>query len=56
MNDTVYTMKQASVYTGVTERELRLAVREGKLKAWIVPHQRTLLVRKTDLDAWKQQP
>ncbi|MBF6611757.1 MAG: helix-turn-helix domain-containing protein [Chloroflexi bacterium] len=49
MSDEMYTTKQAALYLGVTEADVRLAVREGKLRAWNMPMQRGLLVRKGDL-------
>lgn len=49
MTDEMYTTKQAAIYLGVTEADVRLAVREGKLRAWNMPMQRGLLVRKGDL-------
>jgi excisionase family DNA binding protein len=49
MTDEMYTTKQAALYLGVTEADIRLAVREGKLRAWTLPMQRGLLVRKADL-------
>ena len=35
-------------------KSIRLAVREGKLRAWSMPLQRGLLVRKTDLMRFRQ--
>jgi excisionase family DNA binding protein len=49
MTDEMYTTKQAAIYLGVTEADIRLAVREGKLRAWSLPMQKGLLVRKGDL-------
>jgi len=49
MADEMYTTKQAALYLGVTEADIRLAVRQGKLKAWTLPLNRGLLVRKADL-------
>jgi excisionase family DNA binding protein len=49
MTDEMYTTKQAAIYLGVTEADIRLAVREGKLRAWSLPLQKGLLVRKGDL-------
>jgi excisionase family DNA binding protein len=49
MTDELYTTKQAALYLGVTEADVRLAVRQGKLRAWSMPVQRGLLVRKADL-------
>jgi excisionase family DNA binding protein len=45
----MYTTKQAALYLGITENDVRLAIREGKLRAWNMPAQRGILVRKTDL-------
>jgi hypothetical protein len=49
MTDEMYTTKQAALYLGVAEADVRLAVRQGKLKAWTLPNNRGLLVRKGDL-------
>ena len=49
MTDEMYTTKQAALYLGITEADVRLAVRQGKLRAWSLPSQRGLLVRKSDL-------
>jgi excisionase family DNA binding protein len=49
MTDEMYTTKQAALYLGLTEADVRLAIREGKLRAWNLPMQRGLLVRKSDL-------
>ena len=49
MTDEMYTTKQAALYLGITESDVRLAIRENKLRAWNLPAQRGLLVRKTDL-------
>lgn len=49
MADEMYTTKQAALYLGVSEADIRLAVRERKLKAWTLPLNRGLLVRKADL-------
>jgi excisionase family DNA binding protein len=49
MTDEMYTTKQAALYLGVAEADVRLAIREGKLRAWSLPLQRGLLVRKGDL-------
>ena len=49
MTDEMYTTKQAALYLGITEGDVRLAIREGKLRAWSMPAQRGLLVRKGDL-------
>jgi len=49
MTDEMYTTKQAALYLGITESDVRLAIRDNKLRAWNLPAQRGLLVRKTDL-------
>lgn len=49
MADEMYTTKQAALYLGVAEGDVRLAVKQGKLKAWTLPLDRGLLVRKADL-------
>ena len=54
MNYEMYTTKQAAIYLGVTEADLRLAVREGKLRAWNMPSNRGLLVRKADLMRFRE--
>jgi len=50
----MYTTRQAALYLGLTEGDIRLAVREGKLRAWSMPLQRGLLVRKADLMRFRQ--
>ena len=42
-----YTQQQPLL--AVTEADLRLAIREGKLRAWNMPSNKGLLVRKADL-------
>lgn len=54
MTQEMYTTKQAAIYLGVTEADLRLAVREGKLRAWNMPSNRGLLVRKADLMRFRE--
>ncbi len=54
MTDEMYTTRQAAIYLGITESDLRLAVREGKLRAWSLPLQRGLLVRKADLMRFRE--
>jgi len=54
MTDEMYTTKQAALFLGLTEGDIRLAVREGKLRAWSMPMQRGLLVRKADLMRFRQ--
>jgi excisionase family DNA binding protein len=54
MPDEMYTVRQAAIYLGVTEADIRLAVREGKLKAWAMPLDRGLIVRKSDLMPYRQ--
>lgn len=49
MPDEMYTTRQAALYLGVTEADIRLAIRQGKLRAWTLPLNRGLLVRKSDL-------
>jgi excisionase family DNA binding protein len=49
MPDEMYTTRQAAIYLGVTEADIRLAIREGKLRAWAMPLDRGLIVRKSDL-------
>jgi excisionase family DNA binding protein len=53
MIDEMYTTRQAAIYLGVTEADIRLAVRQGKLRAWSMPAQRGLLVRKSDLSLFR---
>ena len=54
MADEMYTTRQAAIYLGVAEADIRLAVREGKLRAWSLPTQRALLVRKSDLARFRE--
>lgn len=49
MPDEMFTTRQAALYMGVAEADIRLAIREGKLRAWALPLDRGLLVRKSDL-------
>jgi len=49
MPDEMYTTRQAAIYLGVTEADIRLAIREGKLRAWAMPLDRGLIVRKSEL-------
>jgi excisionase family DNA binding protein len=49
MPDEMYTTRQAAIYLGITETDIRLAIREGKLKAWAMPLDRGFIVRKSDL-------
>ena len=56
MTDEMYTTKQAAIYLGVAEADIRLAVREGKLRAWSLPLQKGLLVRKGDLARFRGGP
>ena len=53
MTDEMYTTKQAALYLGITEGDVRLAIREGKLRAWSLPLQHGLLVRKGDLTRFR---
>lgn len=53
MADEMYTTRQAAIYLGVTEADIRLAVREHKLAAWSLPLQKGLLVRKSDLSRFR---
>jgi len=50
----MYTTKQAALYLGITESDVRLAIRDNKLRAWNLPAQRGLLVRKTDLMRFRE--
>ena len=54
MTDEMYTTKQAALYLGITESDVRLAIRDNKLRAWNLPAQRGLLVRKTDLMRFRE--
>ena len=54
VTDEMYTTKQAALYLGITENDVRLAIREGKLRAWTLPVQRGLLVRKGDLARFRE--
>jgi excisionase family DNA binding protein len=54
MTDEMYTTRQAALYLGITENDVRLAIREGKLRAWTLPMQRGLLVRKGDLARYRE--
>jgi len=54
VTDEMYTTKHAALYLGITENDVRLAIREGKLRAWTLPVQRGLLVRKGDLARYRE--
>jgi len=54
MTDEMYTTKQAALYLGVTEGDIRNTVREGKLRAWTLPLRKGLLVRKGDLMKFRE--
>ena len=54
MTDEMYTTKQAALYLGVTEADIRNTVREGKLRAWTLPLRKGLLVRKGDLMKFRE--
>jgi excisionase family DNA binding protein len=47
--DELYTTRQAAAFLGVGELAIRLAVKEGKLRAWRLPGRKDALVRKSDL-------
>ncbi|MGI8587129.1 MAG: excisionase family DNA-binding protein [Chloroflexia bacterium] len=47
--DELFSTRQAAVYLGVGEIAIRLAVKEGKLRAWRLPQSRDMLIRKRDL-------
>lgn len=55
MPDEMYTTRQAAIYLGVTEADIRLAIREGKLRAWAMPLDRGLIVRKSDLLPYRHE-
>ena len=54
MTDEMYTTRQAALYLGVTEADVRLAVRQGKVRAWSMPMRGGLLVRKSDLARFRE--
>ncbi len=47
--DELFTTRQAAAFLGVGEANIRLAVGDGRLRAWRMPNRRELLVRKRDL-------
>ncbi|HMA34840.1 MAG TPA: excisionase family DNA-binding protein [Chloroflexia bacterium] len=47
--DELFNTRQAAAFLGVGELTVRLAVKEGKLRAWRLPNQRDVLIRKRDL-------
>jgi excisionase family DNA binding protein len=47
--DELFTTRQAAAFLGVGELAIRLAVKEGKLRAWRLPNRRDALIRKRDL-------
>jgi ribosomal protein S27AE len=54
MSDEMYTTKQAALYVDVEEVVIRILIREGKLRAWSMPLQPGLLVRKSDLEKLRE--
>lgn len=50
----MFTVEQAAQYIGGTEGQIKLMIREGALRAWSLPMQRGLLVRKSDLQSLKR--
>ncbi len=44
--------KEAAILCGTDEATIRLAIRQGELRAWQLPTQRGMLVRNDDLKAW----
>jgi excisionase family DNA binding protein len=47
--DELFTTRQAAAFLGVGEPAIRLAVREGRLRAWRMPNRKEVLIRKRDL-------
>ena len=54
MADEIYTTRQAAIYLGVAEGDIRLAAKEGKIRAWTSPLHHGLLVRKSDLARFRE--
>jgi len=47
--DELYSARQAAAFLGVGEPAIRLAVKNGALRAWRLPNSRDVLIRKRDL-------
>ncbi len=47
--DELFTTRQAAAFLGVGETAIRIAAKEGKLRAWRLPQSRDILIRKRDL-------
>ncbi|HUS13587.1 MAG TPA: excisionase family DNA-binding protein [Chloroflexia bacterium] len=52
--DELFTTRQAAAYLGVGEPAIHLAVKEGKLRAWRLPSRRDVLIRKRDLQPFRE--
>ena len=48
-HDELFTARQAAAFLGVEELTVRLAVKQGTLRAWRLPPGRDVLIRKRDL-------
>ncbi|MDQ2806948.1 MAG: excisionase family DNA-binding protein [Chloroflexota bacterium] len=47
--DELFTTRQAAAFLGVEELTVRLAIKQGTLRAWRMPQSRHVLIRKRDL-------
>lgn len=54
MADEMFTVMQAAMYLGVSPVDIRLMIRHGELRAWTLPMQRGLLVRRSDLEQFRR--
>lgn len=50
--DEMLTVEQAATLAGVDASAIRLAIRQGDLRAWALPMLRGLLVRESDVRQW----
>ena len=47
--DELFTTRQAAAYLNVSEMQVRLAVKEGRIHGWRMPQRKDVLIRKSDL-------
>ncbi len=47
--DELFTTRQAAAFLGVEDLTIRLAIKQGTLRAWRLPQGRDVLIRKRDL-------
>ena len=47
--DELYSLRQAAAFLGVPEPVVQRMIQSGQIRAWSLPSNRTMLVRKRDL-------